>query len=57
MYGTLLSQQYDSQGVSLPDGGLCWEAEDATCLLTLAGDTLIVRGPDLETVNVIIANQ
>jgi|GEM_PF-1675735 len=56
-YGTLLSQRYDSQGVALPGGDLCWEGEDATCLLTPAGDILIVRGPDLETVNAIVANQ
>jgi hypothetical protein len=56
-YGTLLSQRYDGQGMALPGGDLCWEGEDATCLLTPAGDILIVRGPNLETVNAIIANQ
>lgn len=56
-YGTLMSQKYDDQGVALPGGDLCWEGEDATCLLGPAGDTLIVRGPDLETVNAVIANQ
>lgn len=56
-YGTLMSQKYDDQGVALPGGDLCWEGEDATCFLTPAGDTLIVRGPDLETVNAVIANQ
>jgi hypothetical protein len=56
-YGTLMSQKYDDQGVALPGGDLCWEGEDATCLLRSAGDTLIVRGPDLETVNAVIANQ
>jgi hypothetical protein len=56
-YGTTISQRYGDQGVALPGGDLCWEGEDATCLLTPAGDTLIVRGPDLETVNAVIANQ
>ena len=29
------------------DGGFCWEQAGVTCLYQVAGDTLVIRAPDL----------
>jgi hypothetical protein len=54
-YADYLGQSYDGEGTALPGGNHCWEGNDATCLYTQNGETLIIRAPDLETVAKVLA--
>jgi len=49
-YADYLGQQYEGEGTALPGGNHCWVGDDATCLYTQDGETLIIRAPDLTTV-------
>jgi hypothetical protein len=39
------------EGIEQVGGGICWEQADVICLYQIAGDTLIIRAPDLDTSN------
>lgn len=46
---------YGSQGQTQSDGGTCWQGGDALCFYPSAGQTVIVRAPDLETAAAVAA--
>jgi hypothetical protein len=54
-YADYLGQSYDGGGTALPGGNHCWQGDDATCLYTQDGETLIIRAPDLGTVAEVLA--
>ncbi len=54
-YAGYLGQSYEGEGTALPGGSNCWQGDDATCLYTQDGETLIIRAPDLGTVAEVLA--
>lgn len=48
-YIAYASRRYRRESVEQPDGGLCWQGSETTCLFLQNNTSLIVTAPDVET--------
>lgn len=57
IYARYADGSYDVQGQIQPDGGLCWQGKDVTCLYQAGIETFVVRAPNLDLAASIAAAQ